>query len=294
MPNGIQLAASLRIATRPFNDIERMVIERANDPEDHVVMHINPQRISIRHRKVIQRVQTNTRWVFQHWGAEPVTLTYSGVTGYMNPKLAQDIMQRYMLDQIADFRWGRGLAQEKLVSPYTTPAYRALLKLKEFYEEPHKELQGTDLTSVSGNLTDVRLQKLKLNLYYRDTMYIGYFTRMEIQEEENSPWMWSYSMEYTAYDTQTSRWKGLVTKWERDELGKAAIEAGVDPDLLLHRGAAETASSITQGTRSPATALREASLTAWQNPSFKRSPGLTENLLARNRVTSQSSSEEVD
>jgi len=294
---GIQLAAPVRTATRPFNDVERMAIERANTPSDFVVMHINPQRINIRYRKVIQRVQTNTRWVFQHWGAEPVTLTYNGLTGYMNSEVAQEYSRKYLPNQITSLRDAR--EARKFLTPYETNAYRALLRLKTFYEEPHKWLQGRDLTKIAGANIDDRLQGLKLNLYYRDTMYVGYFTRMEIREEETSPWMWAYSMEFTAYDTQSSPWQGQLTSWERDALAEAAKEAGIEVDKVLARASklVEKSAPSTKGTIPPGPARwgpAAASEQAWKKESYTRTPQFNANLVRKNLLTVQTSDEESE
>ena len=184
------LSGSQLLIARRDRDIEPMRIERYHRPDEWVEMRVNPQRISIQSRKVINRIQTNTRWVFQHWGMEPVTLQYSGVTGYIktmtdsthtDPRLQlsdqSDITRKYTDPSLRNY-----------VSPYETPAYQALMVLRTFYEEPHKELQGVDLTALRGEQVDTQLNRLLLKLSFRDSNYIGYFTRMGIQEDENSPY----------------------------------------------------------------------------------------------------------
>lgn len=185
---------------RRNRDIEPMHIERYHDDTDWVEMRINPQRISIQSRKVINRVQTNTRWVFQHWGMEPVILQYSGVTGYIRTVTNAADTDRH-LPLASEYDITRKYVDPALnnyVSPYETPAYQALMVLRTFYEQPHKTLQGVDLTALRGEEVDAQLNKLLLKLSFRDSNYIGYFTRMTIQEDENSPWMWSYDMEFVA------------------------------------------------------------------------------------------------
>jgi len=158
--------------------IERIKIERISDSNDFVEMYVNPQRISIRQSKVMQQVQTNTGWIFQHWGYEPIVISYSGVTGYID---------------------------HHSKDPYTTNAYQALLKLKHFYEAPQKQLQGmaADLNKISAEV-NTELSKLALRLHYRADTYDGYLTRFEFTEEESSPWLWSYSMEFKAYSSTYS------------------------------------------------------------------------------------------
>lgn len=196
----MRLSESQLYLSRRSHDVEPMHIARYHDPDDWIEMRINPQRISIQSRKVINRIQTNTRWVFQHWGMEPVTLQYSGVTGYIKTMTnATDTNPRFLLaDEYDVTRKYTDPALRDYVSPYETPAYQALMVLRTFYEEPHKWLQGRDLTALRGAEVDEQLNKLLLRLHFRDGEYIGYFTRMTIQEDENSPWMWSYDMEFVA------------------------------------------------------------------------------------------------
>jgi len=73
------------------------------------------------------------------------------------------------------------------------------MMLRQFYEEPHKQLQGRDLTQLRGSDIDEELDRLLLKLNYRESSYIGYLTRMEIREEETNPWMWFYDMEFISY-----------------------------------------------------------------------------------------------
>ena len=184
---------------RRQSNVERVRIERYHNPDDWVEMRINPQRITVTSRKVIQRVQTNTRWVFQHWGMEPVVIRYSGVTGYIQSVVADVITPLGMSQDENPTEKSQYVSpSDGYVSPYETPAFQALAILREFYEQPHKELQGTDLTAISGQAIDENLRKLLLKFTYRDGSYIGYLTMMEIQEDESSPWMWNYSMEFIA------------------------------------------------------------------------------------------------
>lgn len=225
----------VKTATHPYNDIERLVIERVNDKNDFVIMRVNPQRISVRRQKVIQRIQTSTRWVFQHWGAEPITIAYNGVTGYINAEGANyqgrnSYTEIHNAGEIWNSKFASPASSGK-ISPYDTPAYRALARLREFYETPHTQLQGQDLTTISGKDTDERLKQLCLNLYYRDSLFTGYLMRMEIQEEENNPWMWSYTMEFIAYKHQDNPFIGYgAEKKVMDVLGVMKDKIPGDPN----------------------------------------------------------------
>jgi len=247
-----------------YNDIERMVIERVNDKSDFVIMRVNPQRISIRRQKVIQRIQTSNRWVFQHWGAEPITVSYNGVTGYINAAGTNYIDR----NSYVDIHESTQTTSPSPVSPYDTSAYQALSRLREFYETPHDQLQGQDLTNISGRNIDDNLKKLSLNLYYRDTLFTGYLTRMEIQEEENNPWMWSYTMEFIAYKNQTSPYIGYGYDGKKVEDMIKAMKERIVPDPAYtnankdYPGITRTAQTVTPASWSnavgnPSTGLQD-------------------------------------
>jgi len=156
--------------------------------EDTVIrMWINPSRMAIQNRKVISRIQTNTRWVFQHWGVEPTVLQYSGWTGYMSEPLI-DISSS--TDSIYN--------SMPVSTVYESKNYQNFQAFRKFYEDPHRELANLDLTSSDAKI-DALLAKLTVTLIYRHIQYTGFFMRMDLQEDEMSPWNWQYNMEFQAY-----------------------------------------------------------------------------------------------
>ena len=210
---------------------EPLTIERINDGKDYVILYINPQRINIRQKKVMQQVQTNTGWIFQHWGYEPFIISYNGVTGYMNPSTVTESVA----DLRIDYYWREaGVQQQALISPYKTPAYQALLKLRDFYETPQKQMQGMDLTKITKD-TDDNFKRLALRLYYRADTYEGYLTKFELSEEEMSPWMWSYTMEFTAYDSNYANQGSSTNVMNEIRNLKQyynSVNTGTDADLI--------------------------------------------------------------
>jgi len=202
---------------------EPLTIERITD-HSYVTLYINPQRINIRQRKVMQQIQTNTGWIFQHWGYEPFIISYNGVTGYMNPWSLVNSGLTVTNEAVSAIQTLKQNPQEA-PSPYKTAAYKALLELRDFYEAPQKQMQGSDLTKITED-TEVDLKKLALKLYYRADTYEGYLTKFELSEEEMSPWMWSYTMEFTAY---SSTYQQQTNNPLRQFLTEAAGLAKDDP-----------------------------------------------------------------
>jgi hypothetical protein len=206
------------------SSVEPIIIYRINDPTSNVSLYINPQRISIRQAKVMQQIQTNTGWVFQHWGYEPIVISYSGVTGYINP-------YNIGIDTSEENRAVKPPDPNMIPTPYSTPAYKALAKLRDFYEAPQKQLQGmgADLTKITSNI-DAKLKQLALKFLYRADAYDGYLTRFEFNESEDSPWMWNYTMEFKAYNSNysSSYNTNLITNYMDD-----ANKAGIIDDSIL-------------------------------------------------------------
>jgi len=152
---------------------------------------------------------------------EPVTVAYNGVTGHIQSMTGEVYTDLYLTrgrEYDLTERYEEPRPGSRFISPYETPAYQALMVLRTFYEEPHRSLQGRDLTALRGEDLDAELDKLLLKLSFRDSNYLGYFTRMEIQEEENSPWMWSYNMEFVAFYHEM---KQEVTRRELSALVRA-------------------------------------------------------------------------
>jgi hypothetical protein len=209
------------------SSVEPIIIYRINDPTSSISLYINPQRISIRQGKVMQQVQTNTGWVFQHWGYEPIVISYSGVTGYINP-------YNIGIDTSKDTSTSLTKPPDPnmIPTPYSTPAYKALAKLRDFYEAPQKQLQGmgADLTKITSNI-DAKLKQLALKFLYRADAYDGYLTRFEFNESEDSPWMWNYTMEFKAYNSNynVDSLELNILQSYMDEANKAGI---IDDSIL--------------------------------------------------------------
>jgi len=171
--------------------IESLTFTRSNIPKESITMWINPSKMSVSNRKVISKIQTNTRWIFQHWGVEPTVLQYSGWTGYMC-----DQLQSGMYD--GSIPW----PSIPISSIYNSEHYKSYKTFVEFYEEPHKTLMGMDLTSPNSKVSEL-LARLTVRLAYRHVLYTGFFMNMNLQEDESSPWNWQYSMEFQAYKVES-------------------------------------------------------------------------------------------
>lgn len=191
--------------TRPYS--ETIQFFRVQDPEKFVILYINPRRLQIRSSKIINKVQTATRWVFQYWGTDVYTVRYEGVTGYIN---VWDAQQYHLMRKGEDPL--RNPAPQPptvpVLSPYDTPAYIALEKLRTFYEEP--DITQLNLASLSTQTAQDAILKLRVGMRYREELFVGHFLVFDFEEVEDSPWQWSYSMEFQAdYRCKKGSWGEL-------------------------------------------------------------------------------------
>jgi len=205
-----------------FRRIGKYALEQGMvlEPEDEeVVLYVNPQQISITRRKVIQRVMTNTRWVFQHWGLEPFVIQCRGSTGY--------------LMNAAILRQADGDPEAFARSVYESQAYKALKRLKEFYTSP--EIQKFNYKTNSLEISQA-VAKVLVEMTYRDTAYIGFFSSFQLAERETSPWAWDYAFEFVApvaisiYDSSAAA-DDLIEE-ARTQLG---VELGMSKNLIFKR-----------------------------------------------------------
>ncbi len=153
----------------------------AVEEEDSVELYVNPQQITITRKKVIQRVMTNSRWVFQHWGLEPFLISCRGSTGYL---LNSAYLSRAFNDP-----------SRFTEAVYASKAYEALRKLKEFYTSP--EVQKFSYSTNSFEIAE-GVSRILVAMTYRDTVYLGFFSSFQLSEVETSPWNWNYSFEFIA------------------------------------------------------------------------------------------------
>ena len=132
-----------------------------------LVMHVNPQNFSENYTKKVERFQTRGGFVEQHWGDELTEVSGDGVTGaFMNIYTGLSSVMRQKT-----IAWDR---------------YRDLYDLYRNNGSVHDPF---------GNIV---LQGNVMLMYDRGT-YIGYFRSFDVEETDDSPFMfkvsWSFKVE---------------------------------------------------------------------------------------------------
>ena len=134
-----------------------------------LVMHVNPQNLSESYTKKKEVIQTRGGWVEQHWGDELTEISADGSTGaFMNIYTGLTSLLRQQT-----IAWDR---------------YRDLL----------------DLFRNNGSLYDpfgaVVLQGSVMLMYDRGT-FVGYFKSFDVEETDDTPFMFKISWTFKVQQT---------------------------------------------------------------------------------------------
>lgn len=172
---------------------------------------VNPNSISINSAKIINRYQTLTRWVEEHWGDELDNIAIQGST------LAFILFQNQSVS--GNQNGGLNTSERNLTSPY-----QELQQLVRIFQTNGLIYQEERDTDTSGNSTNIvvevegegeevfddtvifsshpRLGMVKERLYvklsYDYGIFIGYFESFDVVEDSASPFRMTYSINFKA------------------------------------------------------------------------------------------------
>jgi hypothetical protein len=134
-----------------------------------LVLHVNPQSLAESHTKKIERIQTRGGFVEQHWGDELSEMSADGVTGaFMNIYTGLSSVMRQK-----SIAWDR---------------YRDLYDLYRNNGSVHDPF---------GNIV---LQGRIMLMYDRGT-YFGHFKTFEVEETDDSPFMFKINWTFKVQET---------------------------------------------------------------------------------------------
>lgn len=181
---------------------------------------INPAALSLNMAKLVSRQQTMSGWHEDHWGEEIDTITFQGSTasfvigsnnlrsvrmradsvGASNEKTRSNLYASLGLDPVGVSEYQPGLTsyfRRKTVS------YREFKKLIQLFQS-------------NGCLFDpkglVRKRKF-IQVFYDYSLYRGYFESIDLTEDANAPFKFTYTVtfksEKTIYSFPTNKTGGL-------------------------------------------------------------------------------------
>jgi len=163
-----------------------------------VRLMINPTTLSMNMSKIVNRTQTMTSWVEDHWGEEMDTITLQGSTaafviGADSLRSAGKIHQgEYQLTS------GDAISYPTNVEPGLTTSYR---RLSISYREWKKLLQIFAHNGCTFDNQGFVKDRLFIRLTYDYASFIGYFESVDTTEDSNSPYRFTYTITFRAEKT---------------------------------------------------------------------------------------------
>jgi len=199
--------------------IKKNNTKRANLNSEPVILGIrlmvNPTTLSVNMSKIVNRTQTMTAWIEDHWGEEMDTVTLQGSTaGFVigadslrsAGKIHQGLTEQTSVagaNARAEFYQDLGLVNSSdslgvNVEPGLTTAYR---RYSVSYREWKKLIE---IFSYNGCIFDQQgfvKDRHFIRLTYDYAAFIGYFESVDTTEDAASPYRFTYNITFRAERT---------------------------------------------------------------------------------------------
>lgn len=176
-----------------------------------LVLFINPTSISTNLAKIINRTQTMTSWVEDHWGEELDTITFTGssaafiwggpaenqpVQGPLqkSPEEIREIFNNYM--DLPDLGTNEPIGLGD-TSGLTVKRRRNTLS----YDEFRKLVFLMNANGANYNTYGFVRKRLYIQLAYDQGLYRGYFESMDITETADNPYRFIYTITFKSEKT---------------------------------------------------------------------------------------------
>lgn len=174
-----------------------------------VEMYINPQSMSIREAKVIQKQRTKGGYVIQYWGSELTIINLSGTTGASGIEGINILRKVYRAEQDAFQQVEKTLADR--LNEVTTGGFVGGL-LQDATQRGMGAVGSTLLSTLTGGsanpplLPTLASLALAVELYYQGWVFKGYFNTFQTREEvSNGVGVFNYEMEFVVTDRRGIR-----------------------------------------------------------------------------------------
>lgn len=178
---------------------------------------VNPSAISLNLAKIINRTQTMTGWVEEHWGEEIDTITLNGssaaftIGGRIRDIRSRDVanLQQDRQQARADFYSALGIQDLKGVDAVTrrqleiSPGLsirrrRDTLSYKEFKKLTQIFVSNGCIFDNQGFVTQRRFIRLSFDY----ASYLGYFESLDITEDAAYPFRFIYTITFKSEKTE--------------------------------------------------------------------------------------------
>jgi len=189
---------------------------------DVVPIYVNPQSISIRDNKIIQKTLTKGGYVIQYWGEELSTMSVNGTTGSAGIEGIHILRDIYRNEQIR--------MKDQLLTKLenkTSGAVQTLADTSEVEQASNfiTNMKNTDIGSAVGGFFDtaksivesfanvldstaeetinrvilrptLAAYAVSMDVYFQGERYRGYFTTFTVNERAASPGLFDYTFQF--------------------------------------------------------------------------------------------------
>lgn len=183
-----------------------------------VDMYINPQNMTIRESKIIQKQRTKGGYVIQYWGEELITINLGGTTGASGIEGINILRKVYRAEQDAFQQVEETLAER--LSELTTGGFVSGL-IQDAAQGGLGAVGNTLLGAITGSAANSPLLPtlgslaVSVELYFQGWVFKGYFNSFEVREEvSNGVGVFNYTMEFIVTDRRGIRRNFMP--WHRD------------------------------------------------------------------------------
>lgn len=174
-----------------------------------VDMYINPQTMSIREAKVIQKQRTKGGYVVQYWGEELITVSINGTTGASGIEGINILRKVYRAEQDAFQQVEKTLADR--LNESTAGGFVGGI-IQNASQGGMGEVGSTLLGTLTGGSANPPLLPtlgslaVSVEMYFQGWVFKGYFKSFEVREEvTNGVGVFNYAMEFIVVDRRGVR-----------------------------------------------------------------------------------------
>ena len=161
-----------------------------------IKLQINPGSISMNLSKIINRTRSMTGWVEYHWGEELDTITLQGSTAALIYDPAQVTTTVSTTGVPISSRESAGLAVSNRQDSLTYKQFRNIVRVLSInglvYNDPVQN------TPSAGFIT----KRYYMGLSYDYALYKGYIESIDIQENEENPYRFIYTITFKSEITE--------------------------------------------------------------------------------------------
>jgi hypothetical protein len=175
-----------------------------------LVLFINPATISSNLAKIVNRTQTMTGWLEEHWGEELDTITFQGSSAAfvwegIKPYVPIDNLNTNPQDIRAAFDKYMDIPDLGTTSPVGPGDYSGLTVARRretmAYDEFRRIINLMNANAATFDIYGRVSQRLFIEISYDCTAYRGYFESIDLTEDAASPFRFIYTITFKSEKT---------------------------------------------------------------------------------------------